>query len=119
MAATRVECLRCRHVGSLTEPELIRRGVKPSAPIVSFVSSLPKMREPKRAGRAHHPEKSELAAQRFGASYSPLSSRLEATICSRVVRLMQYRMALPVCQSRPITVYGPVGVAFDGLPLWW
>jgi hypothetical protein len=36
----RIECLRCRHVGSLTEPELIQRGIKPDAPIVSFVKRL-------------------------------------------------------------------------------
>ena len=36
----RVECLRCHHVGSLTEPELLRRGIKPNAPIVSFVKRL-------------------------------------------------------------------------------
>ena len=36
----RVECLRCRHIGSLTESELERRGIKPNAPIVSFVKRL-------------------------------------------------------------------------------
>ena len=40
MAAIRVEYLRCRHVGSLTERELVRRNVKPDAPIVSFVKRL-------------------------------------------------------------------------------
>jgi phage FluMu protein Com len=40
MATIRVECLRCRHIGSLTEPELVRRGIKPDAPIVSFVKRL-------------------------------------------------------------------------------
>ena len=40
MLGIRVECLRCRHVGSLTEPELIRRGIKPNAPIVSFLKRL-------------------------------------------------------------------------------
>jgi hypothetical protein len=39
-AEIRVECLRCRHVGRLTEPELVRRGIKPGAPIVSFVKRL-------------------------------------------------------------------------------
>ena len=38
--AIRVECLHCRHVGSLAEPDLIRRGVKPDAPIVSFLKRL-------------------------------------------------------------------------------
>jgi len=32
--------LRCRHVGRLSEPELVRRGIKPDAPIVSFIKRL-------------------------------------------------------------------------------
>lgn len=36
----RIECLRCRHVGRLSEPELVRRGIKPDAPIVSFIKRL-------------------------------------------------------------------------------
>jgi hypothetical protein len=32
--------LRCRHVGRLTEPDLARRGIKPGAPIASFVKRL-------------------------------------------------------------------------------
>jgi phage FluMu protein Com len=36
----RVQCLRCRHVGIVTESELRRRGIKPEAPIASFVKRL-------------------------------------------------------------------------------
>ncbi len=36
----RIECLRCRHVGRLTAPELVRRGIKADAPIASFIKRL-------------------------------------------------------------------------------
>jgi phage FluMu protein Com len=36
----RVECLRCHHVGRVTALDLARRGIKPSAPIASFIKRL-------------------------------------------------------------------------------
>ena len=36
----KVECLRCRHIGRIAERELIRRGIKPNAPIASFIKRL-------------------------------------------------------------------------------
>jgi phage FluMu protein Com len=38
--AIKVECLRCRHVGQITDVELSRRGIKRDAPIVSFIKRL-------------------------------------------------------------------------------
>jgi hypothetical protein len=35
-----VECLRCRHIGRIAELELIRCGIKPNAPIASFIKRL-------------------------------------------------------------------------------
>jgi hypothetical protein len=35
-----VQCLRCRHVGRVAESDLTRRGIKPNAPIASFVKRL-------------------------------------------------------------------------------
>jgi ribosomal protein S27E len=35
-----VRCLRCRHEATLTDAELSRRGIKPGAPIASFVKRL-------------------------------------------------------------------------------
>jgi hypothetical protein len=36
----KVKCLRCRHAGRITEAELLRRGIKPGAPIASFIKRL-------------------------------------------------------------------------------
>ena len=36
----KAECLRCRHIGRIPEAELLRRGIKPAAPIASFVKRL-------------------------------------------------------------------------------
>ena len=36
----KVECLRCRHVGRLSDAELARRGIKAGAPIASFIKRL-------------------------------------------------------------------------------
>lgn len=36
----RVECLRCRHVGRVTGIDLARRGIRPGAPIASFIKRL-------------------------------------------------------------------------------
>lgn len=36
----RVECLRCHHVGRVTDLDLARRGIKPNAPIVFFIKRL-------------------------------------------------------------------------------
>jgi hypothetical protein len=35
-----VKCLTCRHVGQVTEAELIKRGIKPDASIASFIRRL-------------------------------------------------------------------------------
>jgi phage FluMu protein Com len=36
----KVECLRCRHVGRITERELERMDIKSGAPIASFIKRL-------------------------------------------------------------------------------
>jgi phage FluMu protein Com len=38
--SVKVQCLRCRHVGRITDVELSRRGIKRDAPIASFIKRL-------------------------------------------------------------------------------
>jgi Zn ribbon nucleic-acid-binding protein len=36
----KIECLRCRHIGRLTDVDLARRGIKPNAAIATFIKRL-------------------------------------------------------------------------------
>src|ERR1700733_782349 len=36
----KIQCLKCRHTGRLTGSDLVRRGIRPEAPIASFVKRL-------------------------------------------------------------------------------
>ncbi|MGB6447987.1 MAG: hypothetical protein WBF47_23025, partial [Xanthobacteraceae bacterium] len=36
----KIQCLKCRYVGRLTGSDLVRRGIRPEAPIASFAKRL-------------------------------------------------------------------------------